>query len=272
MLNLDRGHLQGLIHETSGPDEGPPAIYLPGSHGDPSMLAPARQHLNRELRLHEVTYPRAAEWRLPRYASALEDLMDVLELESAHLIGESFGSMVGLEFGLAHPGRVRSLTMVGGFCHPVAQRRSSVARRALSHVPGPLLERGLELYTAFRGSRGAVERDLSWAAIPHVASQSHRTRRAVAGRLAEVGRADYRSVLHRVRFEVRYLGGGADTAVAVRREISLLRNRLPEPARFRSHVIAGAPHAVLSTHPRPSAERIVGWIARIEAAALRTPD
>lgn len=256
--------IQGLVHDESGPEDAPPAIYLPGVHGDAHLLERARPWLSLELRLFEVTYPRPEGWSLARYAEGLEDLMDVLDLESAHLIGESFGSLVGFEFGLTRPGRVRSLSMVGGFCRPTAGLRAGVARRALASAPGLMLEKGLELYSSIAGRGG--DEDLDWAAVPRVATQSPRARRAAANRLAIIGRTDFTSLLGRVQFPVRYIGGGGDRAVRVHDEVRLLRRRLPASAEFESHIIPGAPHAILASHPRPTAERLSRWVAEMEEA------
>jgi len=43
-------------------------------------------------------------------------LMDALELDSAHVLGISMGGMVAQELALAHPGRVRTLTLGCTYC------------------------------------------------------------------------------------------------------------------------------------------------------------
>lgn len=46
----------------------------------------------------------------------LRGLLDHLQIEQTHLVGCSFGGTTALDFALAHPARVRSLTLVGS--HP----------------------------------------------------------------------------------------------------------------------------------------------------------
>lgn len=54
--------------------------------------------------------PAPGNWQ---YADALAALMDALAIPSAHVVGSSFGSLVGASFAARHPGRVRSLVLLG---------------------------------------------------------------------------------------------------------------------------------------------------------------
>lgn len=46
------------------------------------------------------------------HAHDLAELLDLLAIDAAHLVGTSFGALVGLLFAALHPDRVRSLTAV----------------------------------------------------------------------------------------------------------------------------------------------------------------
>ena len=262
--------LQGMVHQESGERDGPPAIFLPGVHGDWTLLKRARPILADKLRLIEITYPRAGSWNLGEFSRALEDLMDVLELDSAHLIAESFGSLIGWQFGLECPSRVRSMVLVGGFCQPPGPQRIGLAKTALSLLPSFILEKGIDLYTSRRAFYlDFAYSDLGGMPIPYFATRSARGRRATVNRLSIIERADFRPHLNRIRFPIRYVGGANDQVVPVRREVETLKRRLPAECGFQSHVIPGGRHAILASHPEPSARRIVDWVVQSDSQFQR---
>ncbi len=55
---------------------------------------------------------RPPERVFPTQAHDLTELLDGLHIPRAHLVGSSTGGNVALRFALAHPDRVRSLTLV----------------------------------------------------------------------------------------------------------------------------------------------------------------
>ncbi|MDX1467744.1 MAG: proline iminopeptidase-family hydrolase [Acidimicrobiia bacterium] len=52
-------------------------------------------------------------WAVDRFVDELESLLDHLGYDEVHLLGHSWGTLLALEFYLAHPGRVASIVMVG---------------------------------------------------------------------------------------------------------------------------------------------------------------
>ncbi|MBV9416417.1 MAG: alpha/beta fold hydrolase, partial [Solirubrobacterales bacterium] len=48
----------------------------------------------------------------PFFADAMTSLLDALELESAHVVGNSMGGRVALELGLTHPDRINRLVLL----------------------------------------------------------------------------------------------------------------------------------------------------------------
>ena len=55
--------------------------------------------------------PEGYPWSLDNFAGDLLRLMDFLGLEKAHLIGETVGGTISLQFAYRHPERLRSLTV-----------------------------------------------------------------------------------------------------------------------------------------------------------------
>ncbi len=65
---------------------------------------------------------------LSDYADQLLSVMDSLGISSAHIAGHSMGALIGLEFALSHPNRVRSVAPLNGvYC------RNETLRQAVWH-------------------------------------------------------------------------------------------------------------------------------------------
>lgn len=262
-------HFSGLIHQATGKEDSPPVVYLPGVHGDWTPLARARSLLNAEVRLVEAAYPRLSHWKLEDFARALEELLDALELESAHLVGESFGSLVAWEFGVSRPERVRSLLLVGGFSQPPPFGGAAIARHALSLMPTVLLEAGVDLYVAHQNWRGQHRLPPAEGARPYAAVRTSRGRRATANRMQIIQRTDFRPHLPRVAFPVRYIGGEKDRLVSVRREVGTLESHLSPACDFQSRVLPAAPHMIIASHPEQTAAQIKSWVQETETDRAR---
>ncbi|MGI9502492.1 MAG: alpha/beta fold hydrolase [Geminicoccaceae bacterium] len=98
-------------------DEGVPVIFLHGIGGDAESW---RLQLDRFAGNY-----RAIAWDMPGYGDsaplvdmtfpalveAVSVLLDRLSVTSAHLVGHSLGGMIAQAFALAHPERLRSLTL-----------------------------------------------------------------------------------------------------------------------------------------------------------------
>lgn len=272
-LHRDLDQCVGMIHRDSGHPGAEAIVYLPGVHGDWTPMHRARPLLERRFRLIEVAYPRAPAWTLGDFARALQDLLDSLQLGPVHLIGESFGSLVGWAFGLACPTRVKSFTLVGGFCQPPGVPKVWLAKWGLQLVPTSAFENGMDLYLSLRGDRNGAPSAPGLSRLPYPAVRTRRGRLATAQRMALIGSTDVRGQLDRIRFPVHYIGGGSDSVVPVRREVRTLVNRLHRQCDLRTHLIPRAHHMILATHPQETTDYIIectsGIGAESETSRLR---
>ena len=221
----------GLVHRAAGDPNAPPIIYLPGVHGDWTAQGRARPILTRDFHLVETAYPRIEKWSIDDFAHALKDLLDGLEIESAHIVGESFGSLVAWQFGIAHSERVRSFTLVGGFSRPPRFRVAAAAAAALKTVPTNLLESAIDLYVAGKSAVGQHRATFNSGAYP--ATRTLRGQLAAAKRMEIIQGSDFRKQLQEVPFPVRYIGGARDIVVPVRREIASCAPRAAQCPLFR---------------------------------------
>jgi 3-oxoadipate enol-lactonase len=111
-----------LHYERGG--SGEPLLMIQGMSGThvawgEAFLAPLRTHFdviafdNRGIGL---SGPIEGPFTILEMAEDTAGLMDELELESAHVVGISMGGMIAQDLALAHPDRLRSLTLGCTYC------------------------------------------------------------------------------------------------------------------------------------------------------------
>lgn len=252
-----------LLTRVSGPADSPVLVYLPGVHGDWTLMGELRALLAPHCRLIEIAYPHAAsDWTLDDYAFRLAALFDRLALPPAHLLGESFGSLVAWEFTGRHPERVRSIILAGGFCASPGPFRVALGRLAAGLMPASLATRCAALYfrLRWRSSPTVLSHAIAGPEESFPAMRTRRGWRAIRNRLQIIARTDLRSRLCTVNAPVLYLGGARDIIVPVRREIATLRRQLPSQTPFHSELLPRASHAILPARPAQTARIIIDWI------------
>ncbi len=73
-------------------------------------------------------------------------LLDVLGLESAHIIGHSMGGRIGLAFALSYPDRVRSLILAGSGSGPAGRSDPYCVAGLPFYLVSELVDKGFEEY------------------------------------------------------------------------------------------------------------------------------
>src|SRR3989449_3449260 len=71
----------------------PTLVYLPGMHGDWTLVSSFRAAIAGRVRFVEFTYARTTTWSLDDYAGGIESMLLAHGIESGWLLGESFGSL-----------------------------------------------------------------------------------------------------------------------------------------------------------------------------------
>jgi pimeloyl-ACP methyl ester carboxylesterase len=125
LLRIHDVHLPGRRVSTLTMGEGSDVLLLHGLGGAKSSFFDAAATLSRRHRVHAVdlpgfgasskpaTAPYTARW----FAETVSETMDALEIERAHVVGNSMGGRIAIELGLRSPDRVMSL---GLLCPAVA--------------------------------------------------------------------------------------------------------------------------------------------------------
>src|SRR5215218_962414 len=112
---LDVGGLE-VAYRRKG--DGEPVLYLHGN-GFTRMWLPFHDKLSEYVDLIAPEHPGYGETPLPPWLGGFDDLvlhydelLDLLEIDTAHVVGYSLGGWVAAEFAAFYPRRLRSLTLI----------------------------------------------------------------------------------------------------------------------------------------------------------------
>jgi len=254
----------------------PTLIYLPGLHGDWTLLGAFRDALAGRARLVETSYPRRADWTLADFATGVEAALAQQGITEGWLLGESFSSQIAwalLERFLdriapsanesrpsapAPAFRPLGLILVGGFVRHPWPWGVHLARGVSGLVPMWVLKRACAFYGRAAGRRlgGRAERCVELQEFVTRRTQPH-DRAAVTSRYGVITRGDLRPVARRMSLPVYQLSGAIDPIVPW----WLVRNWLLRhcPGYRESRIIRRAGHNVLLDAAAESADQILHW-------------
>ncbi|HZY91807.1 MAG TPA: alpha/beta hydrolase [Thermoplasmata archaeon] len=117
---------------------GEPILLIHGLGGDHSVwdrvtpeLVPAFRVLAADLRGHGKSIaPAGSAFGFPEMETDLLALLDSKALDQVHLVGVSAGAFLGLQMALDHPGRLKSLVVIGAATHCDNHTRGIIDRWA----------------------------------------------------------------------------------------------------------------------------------------------
>jgi pimeloyl-ACP methyl ester carboxylesterase len=241
-----------------GEESLPTLIYLPGLHGDWTLIGSFRRALAGRMRFVEVTYPRTLTWSLDEYAAGVEDALAGHGILGGWLLGESFSSQVVWPLVAREKFRVEGVILAGGFVRHPARWIVPRAEHITAHVPLPVLRGMLAGYARVARFRYWRSPETLAGISEFIGRWTELHRQAAAHRLRLIAQNDPCVIARQVRLPLYALTGGIDPIVPwflVRRW--LLRN-CPGLREYR--IIWSADHNVLSTAPKLAADQVVRWI------------
>ena len=264
----------------------PTLIYLPGLHGDWTLVGGFLQALDSRVRFVEITYPRTLEWSLDDYAAAIEAALAQNEIKSGWLLGESFGSqplwaLVGRASSRAADGtsicndesgssgasphrttengfHIEGVILAGGFVkHPMRQA-VRLAERLTGRMSNALFIWIIFSYAKFakfryRHSPGTLSRIDEF-----VARRTDLDRRAAQHRLHLIAGFDPRLIARQTKLPVFGLSGILDPIVPWPHVRRWLKRNCPALRDYK--IIKSADHNVLGTAPRQAASQVLEWM------------
>jgi pimeloyl-ACP methyl ester carboxylesterase len=238
----------------------PTLIYLPGMHGDWTLIPAFRTALQSRARFVEVTYPRTVTWTMQDYGRAINDGLEKAGIASGWLLAESFGSQLAWELIRESRFQVEGLILAAGFVKHPLKLGPGILRRVGQCVP-------MGVYWAMMNAQSLSLRMQHWrlpeavaAAREFVARRTALDREAMRHRLALLDGYDPRNVARETKVPVYYLAGAFDPLVPWPLVRRWLRKHCPGYRGGRTVWLAH--HNVLAVAPATCARFVLGWMAQ----------
>ena len=247
--------LQLRIH---GDTSLPALIYLPGLHGDWTLIGGFRHAIEGKVRFVEVTYPRTLTWSLDDYAAAIEIALAKNNITVGWLLGESFASQVVWRLVARGKFRAQGVILVGGFVkHPMCWAVRSAEKLAgrISTAFFVWIIFGYARIARFRYRRSP---ETLKKMDEFISRRTELDRRAAQHRLHLIAQNDPRDIASQIKLPVFGLSGFLDPIVPWPLVRRWLRKNCPALRDYK--IIGCADHNVLGTASREAAEQILDWI------------
>jgi pimeloyl-ACP methyl ester carboxylesterase len=236
----------------------PTLIYLPGLHGDWTLVGGFLQALNGRVRFVEITYPRTLVWSLDDYAAAIETALARKGIESGWLLGESFGSQPLWALVARGKFTAQGVILAGGFVKHPMRWSIWLAERLTGRMSNALFIWIIFSYAKiakfrYRHSPGTLARIDEF-----IARRTDLDRRAAQHRLHLIAGFDPRSIVRETKLQVFGLSGILDPIVPwpfVRR---WLKRNCPALRDYK--IIKSADHNVLGTASKRAARQVLEWM------------
>jgi pimeloyl-ACP methyl ester carboxylesterase len=250
-----------------GDDSLPTIVYLPGLHGDWTLVTSFRIALANRARFVEITYPRSLTWTIADYAGAIESALRENDIADGWLLGESFGSQIVWELsGRGQSSfKTKGIFLAGGFVkHPI-KWGPAILRWIGEHTSMKNYQRELKIYSWYSRFRHRRAPETLDTVKEFADRRTDLDRQAMRSRLCLIEQSDFRPIARRTRVPVYYLGGVVDPLVPWPIVRCWLRKNCPGYRGGKTFWFAD--HNVLATSPAKAADLVLRWM-REHAAAL----
>jgi pimeloyl-ACP methyl ester carboxylesterase len=236
----------------------PTLVYLPGTHGDWTLVGGFRRALGGRVRFVEITYPRTVRWSLEDYAAETEAGLGDHGILRGWLLGESFGSQVVWTMVARKQFQPEGVILAGGFVRHPMPCGTHLAARICGSTPlwlmrGILLGYARTARLRFRRSPDTLE-DIQ----AFMARRTELDLAAAVHRLHLIAQNDARPIARQANVPVYALSGVLDPIVPWFVVRPWLRRHCAALCDCR--IIWHADHNVLSTAPEAAARQVLRWL------------
>ena len=254
-----------LTYQIDG--EGEPVLLLNGGMMTLGAWEPIASVLARSFQVVRCDFrgqllsPGEPEPSLEAHVRDLVELLDGLQLERVHVVGTSYGGLVGLLFASLHPERTASLTVIAAtgritpeFWESTARCREIALEAAAGGDGGRVLEYILpETYTPeyLKKQAAALDFHRRWVAALPVAWF-----RGVAAILASVEGVDLTPRLGGIRCPTLIVAGERDLMFPIEQSRALAE-AIPGA---RLEIVPGAPHGMVVENPDVTARILLDFL------------
>jgi pimeloyl-ACP methyl ester carboxylesterase len=240
----------------------PALIYLPGLHGDWTLVTSFRSALAGRARLVEFTYPRSLTWTITDYADGIESALNNAGITNGWLVGESFGSQIMWELASRQQSSFKAIGLIlaGGFVkHPV-KWGPRLMRWLSERTSMKRYQRELKIYGWYSRFRHRRAPETLASVEEFVGRRTDLDRRAMRQRLTLLDQYDPRPIARQTRLPVYYLAGLVDPLVPWPVVRWWLRWNCPGYRGGKTFWLAD--HNVLATAPVSAADVVLQWMNR----------
>lgn len=237
----------------------PTLIYLPGLHGDWTLVGGFRENIAGQVRFVEFTYPRTLDWSLDDYAANIEVALAQNGIATGWLLGESYGSQV--LWALIGRGKfpAQGIILAGGFVRHPLRWAVRLAERLCGKVSLSALVWIVFTYGKLARLRHRRSPESLANLDEFLARRTDLDLRAARHRLHLIVSNDPRPIARRTMLPVYYLSGWLDPIVPwpfVRRWLKKNCPGLRE-----CQIVSSADHNVLGTAPKVASQTIARWLS-----------
>lgn len=233
-------------------------VYLPGLHGDWTLVGGFRVALAGRVRFVELTYPRTVTWTLEDYAEGVERALAEASITSGWVLAESFGSQVAWPLVARQRFRARGLILAGGFGRHPLRWAVRLGERLCGRVSLSLITRILFGYARMIGWRYRNSPELLASLREFLERRTEADRQAAVHRLRLIAGNHPEDCARRIQVPVHAITGFWDPIVPWPFARRWLRRNCPSLRSYR--VILGSDHNVLGTAPGRAAAEVLASI------------
>jgi pimeloyl-ACP methyl ester carboxylesterase len=236
----------------------PTLIYLPGLHGDWTLIGGFREAVGGKVRFVEFTYPRTLVWSLDDYAAAIETALAQNGITHGWLLGESFASQVVWTMVARGKFRMQGVVLAGGFVKHPMRRVVRLAEKLTCRISTAFFVWIIFSYAKIARFRYRRSPKTLEKIDEFVSRRTELDRRAAQHRLRLIAQNDPCPIARQTNVPVFGLSGFLDPIVPwpfvrhwLKKNCFALRNY---------KIIGRADHNVLGTAPVDAATQVLEWM------------